>query len=283
MSKTHVELENLEFGYLKDIYNILVDDDSKIIKWLASRDKIIIDWEPIFNREKKKSKTGAVHRGAERVFYALVGFGGRWIPNSSPIGSDMFFEDRGTAYIHIEIKTSQSDNDGDFGGVIAMGENQTSYKATASNNGSPISHIPNLPQYYSDGLPCTTYAIHLIYEPVSLDTVAILLICIPNGQLFEIYGNDIINKGKSKKDGSLRYAYKRRPTFETLLDHPLRVKCLYYNPKFNSNKKLTQKYIIEGVLEKIKRKSKDASAKCKSKDVNANDMNGYNDYLNNLK
>ncbi|MCU9939554.1 hypothetical protein NW739_01940 [Mycoplasmopsis felis] len=51
--------------------------------------------------------------GAERIIYSLLNGKGIGQPNSSPVGSDLFFEVE-DAYIHIDLKTLQEENIGDF-------------------------------------------------------------------------------------------------------------------------------------------------------------------------
>lgn len=230
--KSDKELEDLEFEYLQQIDDALHGDVNKMINWLNTKDTISSDWLSKFNRIGKQKKSGELARGAERVFYALIG--SRWKPNSAPIGADMFFENH-NAYIHIDIKTARKDNGSDFRGIVPVGQNQTSYKPTASNSGTIISTTPNLPEYYVTGLPCLTYVVQLIYEPSNLKTIAVLLVSIPNGQLHSIYGNGIANSGKSK-DESFRYNYKKNPDFQTIASKPKRVRFLYHDSSSSLSK-----------------------------------------------
>ena len=75
-----------------------------------------------------------------------------------------------------------------------------------------------------------TYFINIIYE-VDEDNVeikAIYLICVPNGELQSIYGNDIISSGKSGFDGKgFRYKFADRSKFELLADTPYRIRRIY--------------------------------------------------------
>lgn len=223
--KTDRELEALEYEYLQQIDDSLAGDTDKMINWLNTKDDISSDWLSKFNRTEKLKKNGELARGAERIFYALIG--SKWKPNSAPIGADMFFENH-NAFIHIDIKTARKDNGSDFRGIVPVGKNQTSYKPTASHRGTRIATTPNLPTYYSTGLPCLTYVVQLIYEPSTLKTIAVLLVSIPNGQLSNIYGNSIANAGKTK-DESFRYNYKNNPNFEKIAGKPKRVKFLYHD------------------------------------------------------
>lgn len=227
MSKSNHDLELLEKEYFDQICDTLVDDGQRMINWLNTKDDIKGDWISKFNRLDKLRKTGELARGAERVFYSLLS-GRGWKPNSAPIGADMFFQNH-NAYIHIDIKTARKDNVSDFMGLVPISKNQTSYKATASNRGTPITTSPNLPFYYNfNGLPCLTYVIQLIYDHSTLKTLAVLLIAIPNGQLYSVYGNSIANNGKSKNE-SFRYSYKNNPNFELINGKPKRVKFLYFD------------------------------------------------------
>jgi hypothetical protein len=139
------------------------------------------------------------------------------------------------AFIHIDIKTAKSNNPSDYKGKVALGKNQTSYDADKTQTGIPTQINPNLPQYYNKGKekekPCLTYTIQLIHKPQTFDIVAILLISVPNGQLYSVYKNDIVGAGKSK-DLSMRYEYKNNFTFNTLPDEPSRVKFIYVNPDY---------------------------------------------------
>jgi len=154
-----------------------------------------------------------------------------WTPNSSPIGSDMFFEAH-NAFVHIDVKTANFKNTSDYLGKVAIGRNQTSYDAEKTATGLNTRVNPNLPQYYHRGTekekPCLTFTIQVIHDAKTLDIIAILLICVPNGQLYGVYGNRIVGGGKSK-DESMRYEYKNAPVFETIYGHPYRVKFLYFN------------------------------------------------------
>lgn len=228
MALSNPELEQLEKEYLDQIYFSMSDAESSMISYLNSRNDISDDWWDYFFRTSKQKQTSELARGAERVFFYLACRS--WRPNSAPIGSDLFFEAH-NAYLHIEIKTARKSNDSDYGGEVPMGQNQTSYVPTHAYTGTKLDTQANLPQYYSqdspDEKPCLTYAIQIIYDHQSLDTIAVSLIAIPNGQLFDIYGNDPIKAGKNKNE-SFRYKFSRRPKFELLENKPFRVRLLYF-------------------------------------------------------
>lgn len=226
------KLEELEKNYFDQIFDAITHDQQRMKDALTSKDKIKDDWLPKFKRLTKRRETSDLARGAERVFFYLLNVG--WFPNSAPIGADLFFESH-NAFIHIDIKTARENNYADFKGIAPTSKNQTSYKPTASYLGTRINAEPNLPHYYSNGKPCLTYTIQIIYDHTTYEIIAILLICIPNGQLFRVYRNDIITAGKSK-DESFRYKYAKAPYFSKLPDNPPRVKFIYFNDKYGLTK-----------------------------------------------
>ena len=145
----------------------------------------------------------------------------------------MFFESH-DAFVHIEIKTSEIDNRGDYYGLTPISRKQTSYPLWR------IDKPPGLPIYYrkgkSDEKPCLTFAIHIIHDPETLDIIAILLLSIPNGQLHELYGDGIVGGGKVKGE-SFRYRYKDAPFFKSLPNKPHRVRIVYFDEKSGQSKK----------------------------------------------
>lgn len=215
--------KNIEFWenhYLNQIEFSLTQDLEKMIDGLKSKDKIKDEWFGVF--KQSASQNSDFSRGAERIYYWLFNQFG--IPNSSPIGADMFFETY-NAFVHIDIKTAKIDNKSDYKGKIPIGGNQTSYK------GVDTQYKANLPSIYSyKNKICLTYFINIIYE-LDVDNVeikAIYLICVPNGNLQSTYENDIISIGKSGFDGKgFRYKFADRPKFELLEDTPYRIRRIY--------------------------------------------------------
>lgn len=201
-----LKLEELERGYFVFILTYLKQDLEKVIEGLNSRIKIISDWYEAFQRTARKGyKSSDLETGAERIFHhffaPILKF-----PNSSPIGSDLFFE-MPECYLHIEVKTAIIGNEADYKGKVNIGINQTSY-------GIERTFLPNLPQYYErKKKPCLTYCILIIHEHAKPNIKALLLISIPPGQLFPIYGKGIFRSGKGgvKKARDFRYKYAAEP------------------------------------------------------------------------
>jgi hypothetical protein len=155
------------------------------------------------------------------------------------------------AIIHIEIKTVMCKDDSgrikgnlsDAKGKVQIGQNQTSYMTGKRQDGKQYHFKPNLVTKYKKSSennfpadkPTLTYAIQCIYDGTTQKPIAILLICIPNGLLYKVYKNEIVNSGKSKKKDirtDFRYAYYRKPHFELLEyqgNKPYRVEFIFFD------------------------------------------------------
>lgn len=123
------------------------------------------------------------------------------------------------AFIHIDVKTVSDSNWGDYKGKIAIQPNQTSYPL------SKYGLSPNLPTYYSKTFekngnlykkPTLTYFIYVLHKHASKEIYSLLLVCMPNGELYQIYGDKILHAGKTKNN--VRYAFKEEPRFVLLSD-----------------------------------------------------------------
>ncbi len=223
-----VQIEELEKDYLDNIEFILTQDIQKLMNGLRSKDKISDDWLQIFKKSAKQTSDFA--RGAERIYFWIFNQFG--IPNSSPIGSDLFFETH-KAFVHIDIKTAKLGNFVDYKGQLPLGANQTSYHYKG------INFTVNLPHRYKfQNKACLTYFINIIYEEVKekLDIVGMYLVCAPNGKLSKIYKDKIINKSKNKGK-AFRYKFAANPNFELLEGKPKRIKLLYVREDFEKKKK----------------------------------------------
>lgn len=224
-----MEFKKIEFWeehYLNQIEFTLTHDLDKMLDGLKSKDKIKEDWFKVFNRIDKKRQNSDFARGAERIFYWLFNQFG--IPNSSPIGADMFFETY-NAFVHIDIKTAKLNNPSDYKGKIPLGANQTSYKIDDFN------FEVNLPTKYKykDKL-CLTYIINIIYDIIeeNIEIIAIILIAVPNGELISVYGTDIISAGKTGITGKgFRYEYKNKSDFQLLPKKPSRIRKIFLSEK----------------------------------------------------
>lgn len=206
------ELEKVERDYFNYILTFLRANLDPIINGLNSRIKILNDWYNKFMETAASSRKqpSDLHIGAERIFHHFFA-SILHLPNSSPIGSDLMFE-APDAFIHIEVKTSLIDNPADYKGKINIAINQTSYKIRGV-------FIPHLPHYYKPkgdvDKPCLTYIIQIIHEHAKPNIKALVLTCIPNGQLYSVYKKSIFGGGKTKGT-SFRYTYSAEPYFKLL-------------------------------------------------------------------
>lgn len=223
-----MDLETIEFWeheYLEQIFYLLSIDKQKMLEGFNTKEDIREDWEEFLGKETSDFATGS-----ERIFYWLFNQFG--VPNSSPIGSDMFFETY-NAYVHIDIKTVTKKNIGDIRNNIFVGNNQNSYIGTIHTKNESREYRGNLPSFYtkSDGSKkiCLTYFICVLYNEENLDIQTIILTCMPNGKLSEIYEPDTLNAGKNKD--KVRYNYSKCKYFRLLENNPLRTKVLIWTPE----------------------------------------------------
>lgn len=208
------ELEKKERQYFELILLHLKQDLATLIDGLNSRIRILNNWYDNFIKTARKGyKASDLDTGAERIFHHFFAPILRF-PNSSPIGSDLMFE-LPDAFMHIEIKTALIDNPSDYKGKINIGINQTSY-------GVNKEFLPNLPKYYQTSSkiekPCLTYIIQIVHEHAKPNVKALKLVCIPNGQLYQLYGKSIFQSGKGgyAKAKDFRYNYAVEPYFKLL-------------------------------------------------------------------
>ena len=191
-----------------------LDNIEDIIEGLNSRLKIKRDWYKQFI-STKKNKASDLDMGAERIFHHVYSNIMKH-PNSSPIGSDLMYETF-DAFIHIDVKTVSESNWGDYKGKIAVQPNQTSYPLRR------FGLCPNLPEFYcttferngrSFKKPALTYFVYILHRHASPEIYSILLISMPNGRLYSVYGDRILQAGKTRN--SVRYAFKEEPRFVLL-------------------------------------------------------------------
>jgi hypothetical protein len=149
----------------------------------------------------------------------------------------MFFEVK-DAFIHIDLKTVQTDNIGDYTNSIFVGENQNSYNAeikkSSGESFDPARiYNPALPKYYNSGTAqekiCLSFFITILYEAGNLNILNINILSMPNGQLKKLktlYGSDVLRAGKNP--GKVRYNFSAAPNF-ILLPRESRIKVVYFD------------------------------------------------------
>ena len=229
------EVEVLEEKYLNKFYHLLKFYEEEMMDGFRTMEAIKDDWIDYWGDENISDFA----TGAERIVYSLFNGKGIGLPNSAPVGSDMFFETK-DAFIHIDMKTVQTDNIADFAESIFVGNNQNSYKGVIKKKrgGVDEEYQPCLPTYYHKKTAggevskkvCLTYFLTILYEKETLDVLVISLLCMPNGSLSSIYGSDPLKAGKNL--GKARFNFSKTPYFRTFPDQEShsRIKVAYFKP-----------------------------------------------------
>ncbi len=225
MDITLKQVEKIEYKYLRKYYYFLKFATDEMMDGFRTKEKIKDDWIDYY-----KSGISDFATGAERIVYALLNGKGIGQPNSSPVGSDLFFE-VSDAFIHIDLKTVQTDNIGDFTNSIFVGENQNSYKGTIKkNNGKQEQYIPHLPYIYNENKKnekiCLSYFVTILYEKETLDILVISIMCMPNGLLEKHYGSKVLKAGKNP--GKTRFHFSKVENFELLDGDKKRIQVVFF-------------------------------------------------------
>jgi len=226
------ELEKLEHYYLMKFYYFLMFVRDDMLNGFMTKEKIKEDWIGKWDPEEIGKGISSFSTGAERIVYALFNNQAFWRPNSAPIGSDLFFETE-DAFIHIDLKTVQIRNIGDYATNIFVGDNQNSYDSEIKQSSGksfdpPREYEPALPHMYkSKSKPCLTYFITILYDEKDLKILNINLLSMPNGALKKIYGPDVLKAGKNP--GKIRFNFSKVGEFKLLDKNPKRIKVIYFS------------------------------------------------------
>tara|TARA_X000000368_G_scaffold405929_1_gene383641 strand:+ start:217 stop:939 length:723 start_codon:yes stop_codon:yes gene_type:complete len=218
---TETEIEKLESTYLNTIKSLIVGNLNNILRNLDSMNNISEYWQNISTDE-------GFDTGAERIIYSVLQRGGDLgEPNSSPVGSDLMFESS-DAFIHIDLKTCQPQNNLRDHWETPVGRNQNSYKYDMIVNKTPRAYKPHLPTYYSEK-PTLTYFITILYSKNSnleFKVANINVGCMPNGSLKNIYSTSPLGPGKNV--GQARFMMAKCFEFKKL-NNEKRIKIIYEN------------------------------------------------------
>src|SRR5699024_300848 len=208
------EIEELELKYLNKYYYFLKFAEDEMFQGFRTKEEIKNDWIGLYGSNTGEGISDFAV-GAERIVYSLLNGKGIGQPNSSPVGSDMFFEVE-DAFIHIDLKTVNLKNIGDFTNSIFIGENQNSYKADIiKKNGTYREKV------------CLTYFITIIYNKDDLTNKVISIDSMPNGQLESHYKSRPLSAGKNH--GKARFHIGEVNKFELLPGEPSRIKVVYFD------------------------------------------------------
>ena len=231
------QIEEIECKYLNKYYHFLKFTEDEMFYGFKTKEDIKDDCIGLYGNEDGGISDFAV--GAERIVYALLNGKGIGQPNSSPVGSDLFFEVE-DAYIHIDMKTVNMENIGDFTTSIFVGKNQNSYRGIIKTKaGKEREYIPALPTYYNKGKKnlkiCLSYFITMLYDRASLEIEVITLDCMPNAELKKYYGSRVLKAGKTPPEA--RFNIEKVNKFELLDNSPSRIKVIYFNDNMEENTK----------------------------------------------
>ena len=226
---TDVEIEQLELTYLDTIKSLIEGNLKNILKNLDSMNNISQYWKNISTDE-------GFDTGAERIIYSVLQRGSDLgEPNSSPVGSDLMFESS-DAFIHIDLKTCQPENNLRDHWETPVGKNQNSYKYDMKVNKTTRAYEPHLPTHY-DEKPALTYFITILYSKNSnfeFKVANINVGCMPNGSLKDIYLTTPLGPGKNI--GQARFMMAKSYQFKKLNNNN-RVKIIYENLSILDNSK----------------------------------------------
>ena len=252
-------IEQLEYKYLNKYFHFLKFAEDELLLGFKTKFKIKDDWYPKWNPTEEGKGISDFATGAERIVYSLLNGKGIGQPNSAPIGADLFFEVE-DAFIHIDLKTVQTRNIGDYTNDIFVGNNQNSYNGKLNVSGNEkIYDEACLPNYYTlennVKKPCLTYFITILYEEVNLEILNINLLCMPNGALYPVYEKSVLKAGKvlypegnpkrETHSKSVRYRWCENIDFK-LLENKKRIMVAYFNE--NMSEELKQRLsIIKGI------------------------------------
>lgn len=251
MTKTYSkeDIEALENTYLKEFYHFTKFVERRMLSGFATKEKIKDDWLGKWDKNAQSNERGisSFAIGAERIVYALFNAQGFGQPNSAPVGSDLFFE-TSDAFIHIDLKTVQTRNIGDYNTSIFVGDNQNSYNGDIKlKNGTSRKYKSALPSIYNNQgnkKPCLTFFFTILYDEENLEILNINIICMPNGDLKEVYGSEVLKAGKNP--GKIRFNFSKVDEFKLLEGKPKRVKVVYFNESMNK-KYLKKLYYLHGL------------------------------------
>lgn len=220
-------IEEKEKKYLNKYYHFMKYSEDEMLHGFKTKEKIKNDWIGYYG-----TNISDFAIGAERIVYALFNGKGIGQPNSCPVGADLFFEVE-DAYIHIDLKTVQLDNIGDYNTNIFVGLNQNSYQGNMivepvkGEKQEIRKYTPSLPYYYCKGSddekPCLSYFATILYDKRTLDIYIISLLCMPNGILEKVYGSMALQAGKNPD--KTRYCFAETDKFISYSTEN-RIKCI---------------------------------------------------------
>ena len=184
------EIITLEKKYFYILRNTLVSNLGKIISQICS--------QKLFEDLTENEKNNVIDSAVENIIEGIISRNLDWNTCSMPVRSDSCYE-CGDAIIHIDAKTIKIDDGDSISNKINVEKSQTTYDYNQDLTISNKIWKPYLRYYenhnYYGKIHNLTYFVRVIYSEQNL-VENISLISIPHGQLFSIFGKDILNAGK---------------------------------------------------------------------------------------
>ena len=220
-------IEILEFREFDRINTLLENNMNYIHQRFQTKKNLKQYWENIYGGDD--GGTSAASIGIERIMNNIFSKYGD--PVANPVGSDLFFE-LDDCFVNIDIKTFVLKNLNDARNNIPIEDNQNSYSGhIILNNGSIRPYSGNLSTHYE--IPhlyinkiCLTFFIVFLNNEHTDEIIGCFTTCMPNGKLYNLYGNSILAAGKNI--GKARFNYSNL-TFKTFYPTTYRSKLIYYD------------------------------------------------------
>lgn len=191
---TNSEIQDLEKKYFKILCDLFDRNLGDIITQIYTQESIITP--------STTAKSNTIEHSVENIVEGIIFSQLGWKVCSLPVSSDSCFE-VGDAIINIDAK-SIKDTDGDATGhKVNLQQSQTSYSngkvIQFTGRGHTRTWEPKLKLYENHKIfgeiPNLTYIFKVIYSDTNL-VEELYLISIPHGQLYNIFTDKILQKGK---------------------------------------------------------------------------------------
>lgn len=193
---TNKEIQEIEKKYFDILSGIFDRNLGVIINQIYSQDSIVLP----STSAKQNTIEKSVENILEGIIYSQLG----WRVCSLPVSSDSCFE-VGDAIINIDAKSVKDIDNDATGNKVNLQSSQTTYvankKITFAGSGHTRTWESKLKLYETHKMygeiPNLTYIFKVIYSSENL-VEEIYLLSIPHGQLYSVFGDDILQKGKDR-------------------------------------------------------------------------------------
>lgn len=197
---TNDELIALEQKYFDILDKLLRRNLGEIISQIYSQEAILTP--------STTAKSNTIEKSIENIIEGIIYSQLSWRICSLPVSSDSCFE-VGDAIINLDAKSVKNNDNDATGNKVNLQRSQTTYVTDRligfSGRGHTRTWEPKLKFYENHkmygNIPNLTYVFKVIYSETNL-VEKILFLSIPHGQLYDIFGDSIVQKGKEKYSGN---------------------------------------------------------------------------------